>query len=324
MATSHILGQHEANIAAAALPSRTQTDKDMFLKLLVAQLTHQDPLNPVEDKEFIAQLAQFTQVEEMQNIRHAVEGLTATMAVQQVSNAASLMGHLVLAKGDNITVRTNANGVSEAHDINPRDPMQEGWFPIFFKPQNDIATGIMNIVGTDSQGRPTGQILFSMILEQDAYKADQDYELRWHGRDFAGNAVPPGTYIFNFIAEDSQSRRVMVDTFSTGLAVGVETSSDGNHKLTLHDGRTVNYMDIRQLQLFFPPGGGGDGEPGGSDADALIAAAKAAVDSAVKRAETAVKSARDTAREAMGERAEEATGRVTAAIERLKTLFRRS
>ena len=263
MSTSHILGQFEANRASAAIPSRTQTDKDTFLKLLVAQLTHQDPLNPVEDKEFIAQLAQFTQVEEMQNIRAAVEGLSEIMGAQQVTNAASLLGMLILAKGDNLTLRTNANGVSEAHDINPRDPLQEGWLPIYFRPQNDIATGIMNIVGTDSQGRPTGQIIFSQVLEQNAYKEGQDYELRWHGRDFAGNVMPPGTYIFNFVAEDSQSRRVMVDTFSTGLAIGVETATDGNHKITLHDGRTVNYMEIRQI--FMPIGGGGGGEPPADD-----------------------------------------------------------
>jgi len=260
MSTASILGQYEANIANAAIPNRVNTDKDTFLKLLVAQLTHQDPLNPVEDKEFIAQLAQFTQVEELQNIRQAVDGLTEVMGVQQITNAASLMGMLILAKGDNITLNANANGVSEAHDINPNDPTQTGWKPIYFKPQQDIATGIMNIVATDSQGRPTGQIVFSQILEQNAYKADQDYVLNWHGRDFAGNVMPQGTYVFNFVAEDSSGRRVMVDTFSTGMAVGVETSLDGNHKLTLHDGRTVNYMDIRQLQLYIPPPP--TGEPG--------------------------------------------------------------
>lgn len=43
-------------------------DKDAFLKLLVTQLANQNPLNPVEDKEFIAQLAQFSALEQMQNL----------------------------------------------------------------------------------------------------------------------------------------------------------------------------------------------------------------------------------------------------------------
>lgn len=43
-------------------------DKEAFLKLLVTQLANQNPLNPVEDKEFIAQLAQFSELEQMQNL----------------------------------------------------------------------------------------------------------------------------------------------------------------------------------------------------------------------------------------------------------------
>ena len=42
--------------------------KDDFLRLLITQLTHQDPMNPVDDKEFIAQMAQFSTLEQMQNM----------------------------------------------------------------------------------------------------------------------------------------------------------------------------------------------------------------------------------------------------------------
>ncbi|MFV0502712.1 MAG: flagellar hook assembly protein FlgD [Lachnospirales bacterium] len=45
-----------------------ELDKNAFLNLLVTQLKYQDPTNPVEDKEFIAQMAQFTTLEEMQNM----------------------------------------------------------------------------------------------------------------------------------------------------------------------------------------------------------------------------------------------------------------
>ncbi len=43
-------------------------DKDMFLKLLMTQMRYQDPLNPVDDKEFVAQMAQFSSLEQMQNL----------------------------------------------------------------------------------------------------------------------------------------------------------------------------------------------------------------------------------------------------------------
>lgn len=49
-------------------------DKQAFLHLLVTQLRHQDPLRPVDDREFIAQLAQFSALEEMQALARTGEG----------------------------------------------------------------------------------------------------------------------------------------------------------------------------------------------------------------------------------------------------------
>lgn len=48
-------------------------DKNAFLRLLTTQLANQDPLNPIEDREFIAQLAQFTSLEQMQNLNKNLE-----------------------------------------------------------------------------------------------------------------------------------------------------------------------------------------------------------------------------------------------------------
>ena len=50
-------------------------DKDAFLRLLTTQLANQDPLNPIEDREFIAQLAQFSSLEQMQNLNKNMESM---------------------------------------------------------------------------------------------------------------------------------------------------------------------------------------------------------------------------------------------------------
>ncbi len=51
--------------------SKNDLDKDAFLRLLTTQLANQDPLNPIEDREFIAQLAQFSSLEQMQSLNKA-------------------------------------------------------------------------------------------------------------------------------------------------------------------------------------------------------------------------------------------------------------
>ena len=50
-----------------------ELDKEAFLKLLIAQLANQDPMNPMEDREFIAQMAQFSSLEQMANMSRTME-----------------------------------------------------------------------------------------------------------------------------------------------------------------------------------------------------------------------------------------------------------
>ena len=66
--------------------------KDDFLKILLTQLTHQDPTSPLEDKEFVAQMAQFSTLEQMTNM--SVE-LAKVFGVMAKSQAIGLLGKTV-------------------------------------------------------------------------------------------------------------------------------------------------------------------------------------------------------------------------------------
>ena len=70
--------------------------KDDFLKLLVTQLRYQDPMQPVDDKEFIAQLAQFSSLEQIKNLNSTMEQfITINLIEGQLSRAAALVGQEV-------------------------------------------------------------------------------------------------------------------------------------------------------------------------------------------------------------------------------------
>jgi flagellar basal-body rod modification protein FlgD len=73
-------------------------DREDFLKILITQLTHQDPTQPMEDREFISQMAQFSTLEQMVNMGHDVGRVSGIIAKSQ---ALALLGHTVtLADGD--------------------------------------------------------------------------------------------------------------------------------------------------------------------------------------------------------------------------------
>jgi flagellar basal-body rod modification protein FlgD len=70
---------------------KKELDKDAFLQLLITQLANQDPTNPVEDREFIAQLAQFSSLEQMTNMTKQMEKMAST----NQSLAVSYIGRVV-------------------------------------------------------------------------------------------------------------------------------------------------------------------------------------------------------------------------------------
>jgi flagellar basal-body rod modification protein FlgD len=68
-----------AQALTQAVTRETTLGQDAFLKLLLTQLQHQDPTQPMKDTEFIAQLAQFSQLEKLTDISQSMKQLTAAI-----------------------------------------------------------------------------------------------------------------------------------------------------------------------------------------------------------------------------------------------------
>src|SRR3954468_4264142 len=109
---SPLLGSTQTQAAketdpADALASATSDNgmgKDAFLKLLVAQISHQDPLKPMDDTAFVAQLAQFSSLEQTMGINTRLDALAAQERGGQNTTIGALVGKSVTVRGSITTL----------------------------------------------------------------------------------------------------------------------------------------------------------------------------------------------------------------------------
>lgn len=128
--------------AKSGLGAAAGLGKDDFMQLLIAQLRNQDPMKPMEDKEFIAQLATFSSLEATEKMASQLEELTgASMIVQ----AATLIGKQVTAKlttGEMIT-----GTVSQVKMVSGQ--------PVAVVNGTDIDTSLITVIGAASSAVST-------------------------------------------------------------------------------------------------------------------------------------------------------------------------
>lgn len=223
MATTSALDSANA-LASAMGTTVTSTgkgdlDKEAFLKLLVTQFQNQDPLNPMEDQEFVSQLAQFTALEQQMATNKNMESLLELQQRSQMLNAASYIGKEVSARGSGVSVMDGV--VSE----------------LLFAPSEEVATCTANI--WDSSNNLVAAINLGSCNAG-------IHSLNWDGKKLNGQPAANGVYTVTFSAENAQGKAIVVDTSVSGTVVGVSTS-DNEQILRLSDGRYVALSNVREL-----------------------------------------------------------------------------
>ncbi|MGB1192444.1 MAG: flagellar hook assembly protein FlgD [Pseudomonadales bacterium] len=141
--------------------------KDAFLQLMIAQLQNQDPLSPAKNEDFIAQLAQFSSVEGIQNINSSIEELATAFRSSQALEASSLVGRQVQVSADTATL--SADG------------------PV--RGTIDLATSSANIK-LYIEG-PDGQVIRTQDIGTQERGA---IDFTWDGTNESGLRVADGTY----------------------------------------------------------------------------------------------------------------------------------
>lgn len=117
--TEEYVKSYNAALRAENKGGTQDMGKDDFLRLLITQLRYQDPLKPMEDKEFIAQMAQFSSLEQTKNMADALTKMNDNMvASQERNNALSFLGKYVEVLRDDGKMESG-----KVDSIDPRNSM---------------------------------------------------------------------------------------------------------------------------------------------------------------------------------------------------------
>jgi flagellar basal-body rod modification protein FlgD len=109
-ATEAVTGGMFGTAGTTSSTSAQSGDKEMFLQLLVAQMRYQDPMNPTDSSQFLAQSAQFTALEKMQDVANQTAAL---FSAQMAFGASGLIGkQITWVDADGATQAGTVNGVT--------------------------------------------------------------------------------------------------------------------------------------------------------------------------------------------------------------------
>jgi len=218
---NEILGQAEKDFAKEQPKTgpASEMDRDAFLKLLLTQLEHQDPTEPMKDEDFVAQLAQFTSVEKMTQIADGVDQLNQGRNENHMLDAVSFIGKEVTAEGT--TLSKDADGVSSM-SYNLDSTAKKVRFNIF---------------------DPSGNII--RTVETGAVQSGS-HTFTWDGRDYQGSDMPAGHYPVGISALDANDKPIQVNSQVSGRVTGIR-NADGQTLLTLADGREIGLFEISEV-----------------------------------------------------------------------------
>lgn len=196
MLTSTNNTTNTATIQSGTLKTREpkkELDKDDFLNLMVTQLKNQDPLNPMDNSQFIAQTTQMSSLEQLINIAKTLESQSINDKQSQFFNGASFIGKNVKYHGSNIILK---NGQSD----------------IQFNLSNDASKVTVSIL--DSSGK----------VVANAQLGDQSagvHTIPWDGTGLDGKKVPDGSYTFQVKAFDAKGNEIATSSTSSGKVTGL-------------------------------------------------------------------------------------------------------
>lgn len=211
---------------AAATAATTATNNSMstlgindFITLMTTQLKYQDPTQPQDSTQFIAQLAQFSTVSGVQQMNTSIGSLVDQLKSSQALNATSLVGHSVLVAADQMTVSSG--------------------MPIGGAVKTPTGAQNINVTVADA----SGQVVRHLTVPA---QSGLSY-FTWDGKDDNGNAAATGTYKFT-AAGYVNGTNTAADTLLASKIDSVTIDpTDSSLKLNTDSLGAVTMADVREV-----------------------------------------------------------------------------
>ena len=214
------------DIAGLALPKPEASPRNKelgqaeFLELMLAQIQNQDPFEPIQNGEFVAQLAQFSSVTGLAEISESVATLSDVLLENQTMQASTMVGRSVLVESDEALLP--ATGSMEASVELPID----------------AASAQVRITG------PNGQLVREFSVSG---QPGSIVSFTWDGIADDGTAGLPGQYRVSAAANNG-SASIDIPTFSQVQVVSVSIDPSGSGSLiSTEDGRQLRLSQVRAV-----------------------------------------------------------------------------
>jgi flagellar basal-body rod modification protein FlgD len=195
--------------------------QEEFLDLMVAQLKNQDPFKPMENGDFIAQMAQFSSVSGLEELQSSFNTLANSLQSNQALQASTLVGRSVLVPSDEamLTQTSDVRGVLDLPQGTPN----------------------VNVMVQDANGELVKQISLGS-------NAQGEVPFVWDGTDSNGERMPPGKY--KLVAEaQGPEGGISVNTFVSADVESVTIGNGGqNLVLNLQDMGSVDFARVREIR----------------------------------------------------------------------------
>ena len=212
----------QAGLARAPSTDARANDKlgqEQFLKLMITQLSNQDPFKPLESGEFLGQLAQFGTVSGIQDLQQSFQGLAGSMQSNQALQAAGLVGRSVYV------------------------PAQDAWLP----PEGAVTGAVQNPDGASDITVGIYDFAGRLVATVQAEGQGDRAAFQWDGTTQAGERAAPGFYEIRPIGQVA-GRSVALDALVRGQVESVSIDRySGALSLTVTGLGVVDLSKVRQI-----------------------------------------------------------------------------